>query len=92
MTRGNVHPRSARLHGKVGERVGGGKTRIYISESRVGLAQGRQVAVLRFPSLQDGVAPLNPFDGRRGAQEDFLGLETAGAGVEDDALSCMAPG
>ena len=58
----------------------------YISEGRVGLAQGLEVCSLRFAALEDGLAPLDPFDGGGGAQEDLLGLEAAGAGVGDDAV------
>ena len=41
---------------------------------------------LRFAALEDGLAPLDPFDSGGGAQEDLLGLEAAGAGVGDDAV------
>ena len=41
---------------------------------------------LRFTALEDGLAPLDPFDRGGGAQEDLLGLEAAGAGVDDDAV------
>lgn len=55
----------------------------YISEGSVRLAQGLQVAVLRFASLEDGLAPLDPLDRGRGPQEDFLRPEATGAGVDD---------
>lgn len=41
------------------------------------------MAALRFASLEDGLAPLNPFDGGGGSEEDLLGHEAAGAGVDD---------
>lgn len=41
------------------------------------------MAVLRFASLENGLAPLDPFDGHGGSQEDIMGLEAAGAGVDD---------
>ncbi len=43
------------------------------------------MAALRFASLENGLAPLDPFDGGCGPQKDFLDLEAAGAGVEDHA-------
>ena len=59
----------------------------HISEGRVSLTQHLQIAVLRLASLKDGLAPLHPFHGGCSPQEDSLGLETPGAGVEDYA-SC----
>lgn len=46
---------------------------------------------LRFAALEDGLAPLDPFDSGGGAQEDLLGLEAAGAGVGDDAVRVGCP-
>ena len=60
----------------------------YVSQGSVSLAQGLQVDVLRFASLEDRVAPLDPLDRGCGSQEDFLSLETAGACV-DDYSSCL---
>ena len=55
----------------------------YISQGSFRLAQGLQVAVLRLASLENSVAPLDPLNGGGGSQEDFLGLEAAGACVKD---------
>ena len=44
------------------------------------LAAGRSAVV-----LDDSLAALDPFHGCGGSQEDLLGLEAAGAGVEDYA-------
>ena len=45
------------------------------------LAVGRSAIV-----LEDGLAALDPFHGGGGSEEDLLGLEAAGAGVEDYAM------
>ena len=57
----------------------------YVSERRVNLTQslhllavGRSTVV-----LEDSLATLDPFRGGGGSEEDLLGLEAAGAGVED---------
>lgn len=55
----------------------------YISQGGVHLAQGLQMAALRSASLENGLAPLNPFDGGCGSKEYLLSREAAGAGVND---------
>ena len=45
------------------------------------LAAGRSAVV-----LEDGLAALDPFHGGGGSEEDLLGLEAAGAGIEDYAM------
>lgn len=55
----------------------------YISQGSVSLAQSLQMAGLRFASLENRLAPLDPFIGGCGSQEDSLSLKAAGAGVGD---------
>lgn len=50
------------------------------------------MAVLRFASLENRLAPLDPFDGCCGSQEDFLSLEAAGACVDDYSSSLVSTG
>ena len=52
------------------------------------------LAVFGF-ALQDGLPALDPLHGGGGPEEDLLGSETAGAGVEDHAaglLVCLRKG
>ena len=58
----------------------------YVPKRLIGLAQRLQVGGLRFPALEHGLPPLDPLDGRGGAEEDPLRLEAAGARVDDHAL------
>lgn len=64
----------------------------YISQGSVSLAQCLQMAVLRFSSLENRLASLNPFHGGCGSQEDFLSLEAAGACVEDYSSGSISIG
>ena len=44
------------------------------------------MATLRSASLENGLAPLNPFHGGCGSKKDPLSREAAGAGINDYPL------
>lgn len=50
------------------------------------------MAVLWFASLENGLTPLDPLNGGCRTQEDFLGLEAAGAGVDDYSSRLLSSG